>query len=54
MWLFDAGVINFCHNLSLPELPLEGNAKSDSLKVYMRDTGLLMAMLEDGSHKQKY
>jgi len=51
MWLFDAGVINFCHNLSIPELPLEGNAKSDTFKVYMRDTGLLMAMLEDGSQE---
>jgi len=51
MWLYDAGVINFCHNLSIPELPLEGNAKSDTFKVYMRDTGLLMAMLEDGSQE---
>lgn len=49
MWLYDAGIINFCYNLSIPELPLEGNAKSDAFKVYMRDTGLLMAMLEDGS-----
>jgi len=49
MWLFDADIINFCYNLSIPELPLEGNAKSDVFKVYMRDTGLLMAMLEDGS-----
>jgi len=51
MWLYDAGIINFCHNLSIPELPLEGNAKSDVFKVYMRDTGLLMAMLEDGSQE---
>ena len=51
MWLYDAGVINFCYNLSIPELPLEGNAKSDSFKVYMCDTGLLMAMLEDGSQE---
>ena len=51
MWLYDAGIINFCHNLSLPELPLEGNAKSDIFKVYMCDTGLLMAMLEDGSQE---
>jgi predicted AAA+ superfamily ATPase len=49
MWLYDAGIINFCYNLSAPELPLEGNAMSDVFKVYMRDTGLLMAMLEDGS-----
>ena len=31
------------------ELPLEGNAKRDVLKVYMRNTGLLMEMLKDGS-----
>lgn len=49
MWLYDAGIIDFCYNLSAPELPLEGNAKSDEFKVYMKDTGLLMAMLEDGS-----
>lgn len=49
MWLYDAGIINFCYNLSKPELPFEGNAKSDVFKVYMRDTGLLMAMLDDGS-----
>ncbi|GAB1475637.1 AAA family ATPase [Bacillota bacterium] len=51
MWLYDAGIINFCHNLALPELPLEGNARSDAFKVYMRDTGLLMAMLEEGSQE---
>jgi len=51
MWLHDAGIVDFCYNLSLPELPLEGNAKSDTFKVYMCDTGLLMAMLEDGSQR---
>jgi len=51
MWLFDAGIINFCYNLSIPELPLEGNAKSDIFKVYMCDTGILMAMLEGGSQE---
>jgi len=51
MWLYDAGIISFCYNLSTPELPLEGNAQSDIFKVYMRDTGLLMAMLEDGSQE---
>jgi predicted AAA+ superfamily ATPase len=50
-WLLDANVISFCHNLGAPELPLEGNAQSDTFKVYMRDTGLLMAMLEDGSQE---
>ena len=48
-WLYDAGIINFCYNLSAPELPLEGNSKNDDFKVYMCDTGLLMSMLEDGS-----
>lgn len=51
LWLYDAGIIHFCHNLSQPELPLEGNARSDVFKVYMKDTGLLMAMLEDGSQE---
>ena len=49
MWLYDAGIRNFCYNLEIPQLPLEGNAKSDVFKVYMRDTGLLLAMLDDGS-----
>jgi predicted AAA+ superfamily ATPase len=48
-WLYDADIINFCYNLASPELPLEGNAQNDTFKVYMRDTGLLMGMLEDGS-----
>ena len=48
-WLYDAGIINFCYNLSHPELPFAGNAKENVFKVYMRDTGLLIAMLEDGS-----
>ena len=49
MWLYDAGIINFCYNLTEPALPLEGNSRSDIFKVYMRDTGLLVAMLEEGS-----
>ena len=48
-WLYEAGIINFCYNLRIPQLPLEGNAMNDAFKVYMRDTGLLVAMLEDGS-----
>ncbi|MDR2600687.1 MAG: DUF4143 domain-containing protein [Oscillospiraceae bacterium] len=49
MWLYDASIINFCYNLYVPELPLEGHSKENDFKVYMRDTGLLVAMLEDGS-----
>lgn len=47
MWLYDAGIINFCYNLNQPELPLEGSVIEDCFKVYLRDTGLLMAMLDE-------
>lgn len=50
-WLYDAMIVNYCHNLERPELPLEGNAIPNAFKVYMRDTGLLVSMLEDGSQK---
>ena len=48
-WLVDAGIINKCHNLTITELPLEGNAETDVFKVYMADIGLLVSMLEDGT-----
>ena len=48
-WLNDANLINICYNLSHPELPFEGNSMSDVFKVYLADTGLLMAMFESGS-----
>lgn len=51
-WLRDAGIISFCYDLSIPELPFEGNAVDSIFKVYMKDTGLLMSMLEDGSQKE--
>lgn len=47
-WIEDAGIISRCYNLTLPELPLDGNANEDVFKVYMKDTGLLISMLEDG------
>lgn len=50
-WLYDAGVINFCHCLKTPQLSFEGNSDDRKFKVYMRDTGLLIAMLEDGAQK---
>ena len=48
-WMEDAGIISRCYNLSLPELPLDGNAEEDTFKVYMRDMGLFVSMLEDGT-----
>ena len=48
-WLEDTGLIKRSYNLTLPELPLEGNACRDKFKVYMADTGLFVSMLEDGT-----
>ena len=48
-WIEDAGIIKRCYNLSLPELPLDGNSLNDIFKVYMQDTGLFVSMLEDGT-----
>ena len=48
-WIEDAGIISRCYNLSITELPLAGNAEQDIFKVYMRDIGLFVAMLEDSS-----
>lgn len=48
-WIEDAGIINRCYNLSITELPLDGNAEEDTFKVYMCDMGLFVAMLEDGT-----
>ena len=48
-WIEDAGIVSRCYNLELPELPLDGNATEDVFKVYMRDTGLFVSMLEDGT-----
>ena len=48
-WIEDAGIIRRCYNLNITELPLAGNAVPDIFKVYMTDTGLFVAMLEDGT-----
>lgn len=50
-WLEDTGLIHRCYNLTLPELPLEGNACQDKFKVYMADIGLFVGMLEDGTER---
>jgi len=48
-WIEDAGIISRCYNLSITELPLDGNADKTVFKVYMKDTGLFVSMLEDGT-----
>lgn len=46
-YLNDAGVVNICYCLDLPELPLKGNYNPQNYKLYFRDTGLLIASLDD-------
>jgi len=48
MWLFDAGIASPCYNVSAIEFPLALNDKRNLFKVYMNDTGLLVAMSFDG------
>lgn len=46
-WLSNAGIINICYCMEQPELPLKGNYNPDNYKIYFRDTGLLIASLDD-------
>ncbi len=48
-WLYDAGIISICYNLSNLSAPLEGNKIDNIFKIYMQDSGLFVAMLEEGS-----
>lgn len=48
-WIEDAGIIIRCYNIGITELPLEGSADESTFKVYMKDTGLFVSMLEDGT-----
>lgn len=48
-WLKDFGLIELCHNIQCLELPLDGQKDEDCFKVYVQDTGLFVAMLEEGS-----
>lgn len=50
-WLKDAGIVNFCYNLQKPAMPLISNIRLNCFKIYMRDTGLLISMLEEGTQK---
>ncbi len=46
-WLADAGVVNICYCMNYPELPLKGNYDPKLYKVYYKDTGLLIASLDE-------
>lgn len=46
-WLKDAGIVNICYCMNFPELPLRGNYDATKYKLYLADTGLLIALLDD-------
>lgn len=50
-WLNNAGIINVCYCLELPELPLGGNYNPDNYRVYFQDTGLLIGALDEESQE---
>ena len=48
-WLVDAGILSKCRRMKFPELPIRGNLDEDAFKLYVSDTGLLLAMLDEES-----
>lgn len=46
-WLSNAGIVNVCYCMELPELPLKGNYNPDNYKLYFGDTGLLIGSLDE-------
>lgn len=50
-WLTNAGIINPCYCLVEPELPLRGNYNPSQYKIYFKDTGLLIASLDEESQE---
>ena len=46
-WLRDAGIVNVCYCLAQVSLPLKGNYDPKSYKLYYKDTGLLVASLDE-------
>lgn len=50
-WLRDAGIINVCYCLAQVSLPLRGNYDPKAYKLYYKDTGLLVASLDEESQE---
>ena len=46
-WLANAGIINISYCMEQPALPLKGNYNPDNYRLYFKDTGLLVASLDD-------
>ncbi len=43
-WLCDSNMVHICYNASTPMLPLNAYGKENEFKLYLNDTGLLMAL----------
>lgn len=50
-WLSNAGIVNICYNMQLPELPLKGNYNPLDYKLYFGDPGLLIGSLDEESQE---
>lgn len=50
-WLQDAGIVNVCYCLDQVSLPLKGNYSPKVYKLYFKDTGLLVASLDEESQE---
>lgn len=46
-WLSNAGIINVCYCMEVPEFPLKGNYNPHNYKLYFGDTGLLIGSLDE-------
>lgn len=46
-WLCDAGVVTVCKAMDFPELPVMAHLDASRYKLYMGDSGLLVAMLDE-------
>lgn len=50
-WLSNAGIVNICYCMHIPELPMKGNYEPDNYKLYYSDTGLLIGSLDEESQE---
>ncbi len=50
-WLKNAGIINISYGLAEINLPLKGNYNPDNYRIYFKDTGLLIASLDEESQE---
>ena len=50
-WLQDAGIVTLCKSVDFPELPLAAHLDASRFKLYMSDSGLLVARLDEESQE---